>query len=118
MSSNLHLPYTFPVVLLWTTNYILWDNQNTDLSMRDETNGEIINVFEDSNGDIQINITDEADNDIDGGGGVIMSNDKYSPDRSMEWDRIEHILTQGTPEEVTKLITDKALFIWDLCHER
>ena len=76
-----------------------WDS---DLYMIDLPNKQVINVGQDSEWDIQVNLTDMDEEPLDGGGCVSM-------DDCMEIDKM-------TPEEYSQLVTDKALFIWELIH--
>lgn len=110
--------YSFPTVLNFISQYMLSETPDTELRIHDVEEHEIIHIFEASDGDIQINITDDSDdeNELDGGGAIMMVDDDDND--CTEWTDIENTLKNGTPEEIAQLVTDKALFAWDLCHER
>lgn len=95
-------------IVLYVTQLLATPEPDDELTMQDGLN--TIHVFVDSDGDIQVSIFDENEEQCNEGGLCVMESEEE------ENDNINKILTTGTPEEINELITDKALFIWELIH--
>ena len=103
-------PLTYLNVLAFMSQYFL-DNWEADIQFN---HGQVIvDIITDSDGNIQVNLLDEEEEPLDWGGVVTMQDD----DDGNEWTRIEKILKRNNPEQLSKLVTEKALFIWELCFD-
>lgn len=112
-------------VLTFITQYMTspepWDLYS-DITLHDKENKILVHIITDSDWDIQVNLTDDSDeqNELDWGWCCVMQweeeEDDDGNDIETEDIRIQKILKTGTPEQVNELITEKALWIWELIH--
>lgn len=106
---------SYLTVLAFMVQYFSEPEPEEELIMENKEDNEIIRVFTDSEGDIQVCLEEWTENgedgdELDGGGIMVMTSEED------EEDRIKFILYSGTPEKISELVTEKALFIWELIH--